>query len=158
MSGMPEGKKNRGARSAGEPAAERSTGAWGVSFSDLFKPSLESTQRIFRDIQNKVDRFVEIKTPNPLSNLAGKHDRPCTGALTGLWHTHLRDDAVLLYKLKNRCVHMICVVPHADIEGKRLKQTRQNLIRAGELEEATAGLAERITESVLRGCGLLSRR
>jgi mRNA-degrading endonuclease YafQ of YafQ-DinJ toxin-antitoxin module len=96
---------------------------WGFTYSHLFQSSLIDGTRVFADLPTKVERFVSLKKDNPLSSLYGKHDRPCTGELVGFWHCHLRDDAVLIYKLMNRCVHLICIIKHADMEGRRLKNT-----------------------------------
>lgn len=60
-------------------------------------------------------------------NRYGKHDGPMSGPLSHFLHCHLRDDAILIYKLKNRSIYLVCVVQHADIEGKRLKLTAKRV-------------------------------
>lgn len=95
--------------------------SWGVVASPLFDNSLIETRRVFSDIEDKLEKFIDLKAPNPLdpSNRMGKHDSIMTGALAGYWHCHLRDDAILIYKLTKRCIHLISIVAHADIEGKK---------------------------------------
>jgi mRNA-degrading endonuclease YafQ of YafQ-DinJ toxin-antitoxin module len=102
--------------------------------------------RVFPDLPAKISKFVETKKDNPLMARFGKHDSRMIGTLAGLWHCHLRDDAVLIYCLKNKCIHLIAVVSHADIEGKRLRATAARFKNAGEMVE---GLADRIIASVL---------
>ncbi len=130
------------------PQENRPQGQWGVSFSSIFKQSLVDCAKVFPDIEAKVEKFFSVKLGNPLSSPYGKHDRPMTGPLAGLWHCHLRDDAVLIYRLKNHCIHLVMIVAHADIEGKRQRHTMQRLANVGELPE-TRGLADRITVGVL---------
>lgn len=95
---------------------------WSVSVSPLFKDSLNKTRGIFPDIDDKLKKFIEVKSPNPLQNRYGKHDSPMTGQLKGFYHAHLRDDAIIIYTLKNRAINLICIVSHAEIEGGRLKK------------------------------------
>lgn len=114
---------------------------WGITYSPIFESSLIEQLQTFPDLADKLARFVAIKKPNPVAATCGKHDRPMTGELVGLWHCHLRDDAVLIYRLKNHCIHFVCIVTHAQIEGKRLKMTRSRIKSAGELPES---LADRI--------------
>ena len=77
--------------------ARLTNGQWKISYSPVFLDSFERNQIVFNDLGTKLERFLTVKTQNPLSNRYGKHDRPMTGALTGFWHCHLRDDAVLIY-------------------------------------------------------------
>lgn len=104
---------------AGEP--------WGVSYSDLFGESLRENTRIFPDLPERVEKFIDAKINDPLSIRYGKHDRPMTGALVGFWHTHLKDDAVLVYNLVNRCINLVYIAKHSEIEGKRLRKTADRL-------------------------------
>ena len=124
--------------------------AWGVTKSKIFDSSCEEMAKTFSNILEKLNGFISVKLPNPPATMFGKHDRPMTGQLAGLWHCHLRDDAVLIYRLKNRCIHLICVVKHAEIEGKRLRTFATRLKNADELpENATISLSERIIHDVL---------
>jgi mRNA-degrading endonuclease YafQ of YafQ-DinJ toxin-antitoxin module len=102
---------------------QRDDSPWGVSYTPLFAPSLLHHQKKFRDLSDKVEKFIDLKTPNPMANKYGKHDSPFTGPLVGFFHTHLRDDAILIYNLQNRCVNLIMIVNHAEIEGKFAKRT-----------------------------------
>jgi mRNA-degrading endonuclease YafQ of YafQ-DinJ toxin-antitoxin module len=114
-----EGKnKNKGGNA---PAA------WGVSRSALFDETLREALRTFPDLREKLGKFTDLKLSDPLNARYGKHDRPCTGELVGFWHAHLRDDAILIYNLANRSINLVAVVTHAEIEGKRLKQTAKRI-------------------------------
>jgi mRNA-degrading endonuclease YafQ of YafQ-DinJ toxin-antitoxin module len=81
----------------------------------------------FPDIRTKLNKFVETKIRDPLTARYGKHDRRMIGDLTGFWHCHLRDDAVLIYSLSQRVMTLVYLAPHAEIEGKRLKMTARRL-------------------------------
>ena len=94
---------------------------WTVSVSSLFEETLRDNLKTFPDLREKVSKFVAVKLENPLSARYGKHDRPFTGPLVGFWHAHLRDDAIIIYNLKNRSLQLIAIVTHAEIEGKRTK-------------------------------------
>lgn len=100
---------------------------WGVSRSPIFDESLRANTRVFKDLPDRVAKFIEFKCNDPINSKYGKHDRPLTGELVGFWHCHLRDDAVLIYNLLNRCVNLVYIAPHAEIEGKRLKMTGARL-------------------------------
>lgn len=102
---------------------------WNISESPLFRESLTRNTVIFADLPQKLEKFLEVKLQNPLSSRYGKHDSPCRpgSALEGFHHCHLRDDAILIYQLKERRVHLVYIAPHAEIEGKRLKQTAKRL-------------------------------
>ncbi len=108
---------------------EAAQAAWQISQSPIFAPSLVEHLRVFPDLKEKLAKFTQVKLPNPLEPGAryGKHDGPFTGPLVGFFHCHLRDDAILIYRLVNRCVHLIAIVSHAEIEGKRHKQTAKRL-------------------------------
>jgi mRNA-degrading endonuclease YafQ of YafQ-DinJ toxin-antitoxin module len=133
--------KNRPPAPAANPNRE-----WGFTYSPLFESSLRENIRIFPDLPAKMERFITLKKDNPFTTPFGRSDRPMTGPLAGLWHCHLFDDAVLIYRLKDRCVHCVCIVTHADMEGKRQKTTVHRLKTAGELPE---GLADRIIQDVM---------
>lgn len=100
---------------------------WTVARSDIFDASLDENTRVFPDLPAKLMKFLEVKGDNPLMRRYGKHDGPMTGKLKGFYHCHLRDDAVLIYKLERRTIFLVCIVAHADIEGKRLGMTSRRL-------------------------------
>jgi mRNA-degrading endonuclease YafQ of YafQ-DinJ toxin-antitoxin module len=103
------------------------TPGWAVERSDLFGESLAKMTITFPDLREKLDKFLEIKREDPIRARYGKHDRRMTGDLAGFWHCHLRDDAVLIYQLSGKTMTLIYIAPHAEIEGKRLKQTAKRL-------------------------------
>lgn len=102
---------------------------WGVTVSSMFAQSVLDTRKIFPDIEERIKKFVAVKQPNPIdpNNRYGKHDRQFTGPLVGFWHCHLRDDAILIYKLANHSIFLVAVVSHADIEGKRAQKMAKKL-------------------------------
>lgn len=106
-----------------KPSAE----PWTVSQSDTFADSMARIKITFPDIQDKLEKFIDVKIPNPLANRYGKHDGPMTGPLIGFFHCHLRDDALLIYRLVQRSIFLVSVVTHADTEGKRGKNLRNSL-------------------------------
>ncbi len=93
----------------------------------MFQDTLSEKLRIFPDLKEKLQKFVDVKLENPISNRYGKHDSPFTGPLVGFWHAHLRDDAIIIYNLKNRSLHLVAIVSHAEIEGKRAKKMKNKL-------------------------------
>lgn len=101
--------------------------AWTIERSELFEDSLNRSKEVFPDIGGKLDKFLATKSQDPLQNRYGKHDRRMTGDLAGFWHCHLRDDAVLIYQLHGKTMTLVYIAPHAEIEGKRLKQTAKRL-------------------------------
>ena len=109
----------------GKPAPQQ---AWGVAVTPLFTETLKRQRMVFRDLDDRLKKFVDFKLENPLTNRYGKHDRPFTGPLIGFSHCHLRDNAILIYSLKNHTVNLIAVVSHSEIEGKRVKSILQQLI------------------------------
>lgn len=139
----------RDAKAAAPPSAAQPSGQWGVSRSSIFDQSLADNLRVFPDLADKLAKFVAVKADNPVAAKYGKHDRPLTGGLVGLWHCHLRDDAILIYRLRNRCLHLVYIATHAEVEGKRLKMTKTRLKSVGELPEGRIGLAE----AIIRACG-----
>ena len=100
---------------------------WTVERSELFDDSLSKIAITFPDVGERLDKFVETKKNDPLKTRYGKHDRRMIGDLAGFWHCHLRDDAVLIYSLGGKKMTLVYVAPHAEIEGKRLKQTAKRL-------------------------------
>lgn len=115
-----EAKKNK---------ASQSDQPWTVDYSAIFQDSFKAHSVVFPDLGDKLKKFIEIKLPNPIdpSNRYGKHDGPFTGPLVGFWHCHLRDDAILIYKLQNRSILLVCVVAHAEIEGKRAQKMAKKI-------------------------------
>jgi mRNA-degrading endonuclease YafQ of YafQ-DinJ toxin-antitoxin module len=89
----------------------------------LFQETLKRHMVIFSDLPEKLKKFTAIKKDNPLTNRYGKHDGPFAhgSPLAGFWHCHLRDDAILIYNLKNRAINLVAIVAHAEIEGNRRK-------------------------------------
>lgn len=96
---------------------------WAVSRTPIFDESLKRNTKIFPDLPQKLAKFIEVKKQNPFQNRYGKHDRPFTGPLIGFFHAHLRDDAILIYKLQNKSIVLVYICSHAEIEGNRHKQT-----------------------------------
>lgn len=112
---------------------EAITAPWGASYGDLFQASLLAMLPKVPDLSDRLKRFIAIKLPNPMDRhaLVGKHDRPFTGPLVGFWHCHLAADAILIYRLHNRCVQLNMICQHADIEGKRAKAVAKRLASVG---------------------------
>lgn len=106
--------------------------SWDISMSPIFEESLRRNTTVFRDLPQKLEKFVQLKVADPVRNKYGKHDRPMKGDLSGFWHAHLRDDAVVIWNLRNRCVNLVYIACHAEIEGKRLKLTERKLAPYGE--------------------------
>lgn len=101
---------------------------WSVSKTDIFDETLRENLRIFPDLNEKLIKFIDVKAGNPLQSRYGKHDRPFTGdVLKGFHHCHLRDDAILIYKLERRTIVLVAIVSHAEIEGKRMQRTAKRL-------------------------------
>lgn len=106
-----------------------SSSNWRFECSDLFQDSLAANTVIFADLPERLRRFIEVKLPNPMNARYGKHDRQLTARLKGFWHTHLRDDAVLIYHLKDRCLTLVYIAKHSEIEGKRLNKLADRLAK-----------------------------
>lgn len=100
---------------------------WPVTTSPVFQDSLDRNTIIFNDLPKKLDRFIDIKGDDPLRSRYGKHDSPMTGPFKGFYHTHLRDDAILIYKIKDQAINLVYVCPHSEIEGKRSRKTMERL-------------------------------
>lgn len=100
---------------------------WGITRTAIFDESLRDNLKEYPDLKERLLRFIEQKSPNPLQTRYGKHDRPFTGPLVGFAHCHLRPDAILIYTLANRCINLIMMCSHSEIEGKRMKSTRKKL-------------------------------
>ncbi len=101
--------------------------SWGVVQSDEFASSMAKMLITFPDLKRKLKKFLDAKIDDPVNNKYGKHDRRMVGDLAGFYHCHLRDDAVLIYGLSKRVITLICVTPHAEIEGRRLRLTARRL-------------------------------
>src|SRR5574343_950507 len=93
---------------------------WGVTKEHLFDESLQENTIIFPDLPVRLQRFLDFKRSDPLRNRYGKHDTRLAKKLVGFWHAHLRDDAVLIYNLKDRAINLVFIAKHSDMEGKRL--------------------------------------
>lgn len=100
---------------------------WKIERSELFEESMKRASVVFSDLPDRLDKFLATKASDPFTNRYGKHDRRMVGDLAGFWHCHLRDDAVLIYQLRNMTMTLVYIAPHAEIEGKRLKQTAKRL-------------------------------
>jgi mRNA-degrading endonuclease YafQ of YafQ-DinJ toxin-antitoxin module len=100
---------------------------WAVARTDLFDASLAEHMAVFPDLNEKLIKFLDVKSHNPLASRYGKHDGPMTALLKGFFHCHLRDDAVLIYKLERHTIVLVAIVKHSEIEGKRLKKTAARL-------------------------------
>jgi mRNA-degrading endonuclease YafQ of YafQ-DinJ toxin-antitoxin module len=100
---------------------------WRISESSVFRDSLVRNTRIFSDLPHRLAKFIEVKIADPLSVRYGKHDRRLTGDLGNYYHCHLRDDAVLIYGMKNKTISLVYIAPHAEIQGKRLKCVAKKL-------------------------------
>jgi mRNA-degrading endonuclease YafQ of YafQ-DinJ toxin-antitoxin module len=100
---------------------------WSFTHSPVFQESLERNAIVFNDLPEKLQKFKDVKGEDPLRCRYGKHDGPMTGRFKGYHHAHLRDDAILIYKLKNKAVDLVYISSHAEIEGKRCKNTLDRL-------------------------------
>jgi len=101
--------------------------SWEVSRSSIFDESLSRMLNTFPDLKIKLLKFVASKIADPINLRYGKHDRRMVGYLSGFWHCHLRDDAVLIYRVGDRTLTLIYLAPHAEIEGRRLHRTAKRL-------------------------------
>ena len=113
--------KHKQQASAPQPQANAE---FGVVEGKHFAASLTKAEKIFPDLKEKLKKFLEVKKSDPLRGRYGKHDGPfATGTpLAGYMHCHLRDDAILIYTMKNRNINLLLICSHAEIEGKRIKQ------------------------------------
>ncbi len=103
-------------------------GPWGITKTALFDETFSSMLTKVPDLRERLKKFIEVKSPNPMMNRYGKNDGPFTHSqLRGILHCHLAPDAILLYRLLNRTIQLMMVCQHADIEGRRLKQTIRRL-------------------------------
>lgn len=110
-----------------KPAKDAQRSEWAITKTDIFDDSLARHSVVFPDLPEKLDKFKGVKRENPIRARYGKHDGPLTYRLVGFWHCHLRDDAVLIYNLVNRAINLVCIVSHAEIEGRRLCATAEKL-------------------------------
>lgn len=90
-----------------------------------FNESLLKHERVFPDLRDKLKKFIETKQSDPLRAKYGKHDSGFkTGTpLAGYLHCHLRDDAILIYTLKNQQINLVLICGHSDIEGSKTRKT-----------------------------------
>lgn len=102
---------------------------WTVDYASIFQDSFKQHQVVFNDLGDKLKKFLDVKLPNPIdpNNRYGKHDGPFTGPLVGFWHCHLRDDAILIYKLAGRSILLVCIVSHSEIEGKQAQKMARKI-------------------------------
>lgn len=96
-------------------------GPWTVEETPFFEASVLATKKIFPDIGAKLHKFLEYKLQDPIRNPYGKHDKPFAGGspLEGFRDCHLRDDAVLIYKLRGRAILLVKIISHAEMEGRK---------------------------------------
>lgn len=100
---------------------------WSIREAVGFRDSLIRNAKIFPDLPEKLAKFIEVKACDPLHGRYGKHDKRMTGPLSGFYNCHLKDDAVLIYKVKDRTIVLIYVAAHAELEGRRLANTARRL-------------------------------
>ena len=93
----------------------------------FFKSSVDSMEKKYPDLLTRLDRFIDVKTPNPLAIKYGKTDGPFSDYLRGFWHCHLAPDAILIYRLRNRIIEMAIIVQHDDLSRKRIKTLDKQL-------------------------------
>jgi mRNA-degrading endonuclease YafQ of YafQ-DinJ toxin-antitoxin module len=105
---------------------------FGVVMGSKFEESLKKHERVFPDLREKLKKFIEVKKDNPIQGRYGKHDSPfSTGTpLAGYMHCHLRDDAILIYTMKNRNINLLLVCSHAEIDGAKKASKVANLLAA----------------------------
>lgn len=103
--------------------------AFGLSKSSEFDESLKRNMRIFPDLREKLEKFIELKLADPLNSKYGKHDGPFKAGtpLAGFNHCHLRDDAVLIYTMRNRTLNLVLICTHAEMEGKNTMKLSKKL-------------------------------
>lgn len=101
---------------------------WVIARGRLFDQSLEQMATKVPDLRERLARFATVKLPNPLSREAvfGKHDTAFT-LMPGFRHCHLAPDAILIYRLVGRCVQLVLICQHHDIEGKRIRALGKRL-------------------------------
>lgn len=105
------------------------SGRWDTTRSSLFEDSLARNTVVFKDLPEKLERFIDIKLADPMHARYGKHDGPMSGPFKGFNHAHLRDDAIMIYTLKGRKLNLIYIATHAEVEGKRCARTAERLTR-----------------------------
>jgi mRNA-degrading endonuclease YafQ of YafQ-DinJ toxin-antitoxin module len=120
---LDEGKLKQ--RQPQQPVTAPPSNEFGVVQGKHFEDSLKRCEKVFPDLREKLKKFLTVKRDDPLRSRYGKHDGPfATGTpLAGYMHCHLRDDAILIYTLKNRNINLLLICNHADIEGKRQVRT-----------------------------------
>ena len=92
-----------------------------------FKASLDAMEKKYPDLLARLDRFIDVKVPNPLAAKYGKTDGPFSDYLRGFWHCHLAPDAILIYRLRNRTVELALICQHDDLSRKRIKTLDKQL-------------------------------
>jgi mRNA-degrading endonuclease YafQ of YafQ-DinJ toxin-antitoxin module len=93
----------------------------GITMGSKFEESLKQNEIIFPDLREKLKKFIEVKKSDPLNGRYGKHDSPFAKGtpLAGYMHCHLRDDAILIYTMKNRSINLLLICNHAAIDGSK---------------------------------------
>lgn len=112
-----------------EEAKQQTPVTFGITRSSIFDESLKRNMKIFPDLADKLKKFLDLKVADPLNSRYGKHDGPFKPGtpLSGYMHCHLRDDAVLIYSLKNRNVNLLYICSHAEMEGKNTVKLSKTL-------------------------------
>lgn len=99
-------------------------GPWAVDVtSAIFRQSVRDFKAIYPDVEERVFRFIKVKSDDPLNTRYGNNDAPMSshGPFAGYMHAHLAPDLLILYTLKNRTLNLVALCQHADTEGKRAK-------------------------------------
>jgi mRNA-degrading endonuclease YafQ of YafQ-DinJ toxin-antitoxin module len=106
-------------KQATEPEGKK---PFGIMLSNSFVESLAKTERTFPKIREQLLKFARVKRDDPINGKYSSQDYPYSGGgpLAGYHHCHLRDDAILIYTIKNNCLNLLFLCAHADVEGKML--------------------------------------
>lgn len=112
-----------------EARAPQEPVTFGIMKSRDFEESLKRNMKVFPDLAEKLKKFLEVKLSDPMKARYGKHDSPFKPGtpLAGFMHCHLRDDAVLIYSLKNRNVNLLYICTHAEMEGKNTNKLAKRI-------------------------------
>lgn len=105
---------------------------FGVVVGSLFEESMKRNEVIFPDLREKLQKFIAVKKGDPLNGKYGKHDSPFARGtpLAGFSHCHLRDDAILIYTMKNRNINLLYVCAHAELDSAKKAQKLANKLAA----------------------------
>jgi len=117
-----EGKKDvkKAPQVKQQPQEPEGKKPFGIMISNMFAASLTKTERTFPQIKDQLRKFAAVKRDDPINGKYSKQDYPYSGAgpLAGYHHCHLRDDAILIYTIKNNCLNLLFMCSHAEVEGK----------------------------------------